>query len=391
MPQVQMVDFNPPERTTTTPFEKFLGSYAESATKRMDDDMDIQGLINVYKNHKQDGSNIDETLQSLQTTPGISPSKRISETQRLMKMREMNSHKQEAADKAVAQKLSAEQKLANKAVKNPLGGLSGQPISPEESTRIDQVIAENKEASADELAQAFGRANVAPANSKQYVESRRETDKTKSQRDIETQKLTHKEKIDFHKDSEKYDEEVRESATRARKQIEVVKDLTEAVDSGKVNPASIANIFKGYGKAGRKISEAFTNAEQGKFEAAMPFLLEGWKEVFGVRLSDADLKILENKLPSIGKSPSANKSILEIISKYAKPNILRAEIAKEIKSKNKGLRPINFADQVEEELNTHMESNALVPMRSPSGKIRMVPKATAAKMLSDPDSGWTGK
>jgi len=198
---------------------------------------------------------------------------------------------------------------------------------------------------------------------------------------VEDEREARKEQVAFHKESADYDKEVRESYKHAQKQVEAIKDIRDAIASGKVKPKSISNIFRGLGPIADKISNAFTSAEQGQFEAAMPLLLEGWKEVFGVRLSDADLKILESKLPSIGKDPKANKSILDIIEKYAKPNILRAEIARDIKKKNKGLRPLAFEDKVEEELEKRLESEKTVIMIDPNGKRRKVPKNRVDELL----------
>jgi hypothetical protein len=65
-------------------------------------------------------------------------------------------------------------------------------------------------------------------------------------------------------------------------------------------------------------------------------------------LSDADLKMLQDKLPSIGKNPDSNKAILKILGKYAELTTLRTQIARDIKQNNKGLRPLGYADMIEE-------------------------------------------
>lgn len=175
-----------------------------------------------------------------------------------------------------------------------------------------------------------------------------------------------KEKIEFHKESNAFDEKLREDSERAEKQLEVVKDLTDSIDSGKITPWKPSNLFRKFGATGETLSNAFLNAEQGKFQAAMPYLLEGWKQVFGARLSDADLKVIQDKLPDIGKSPEANKAILKIIKKYAEPLKLKYEIAKQIKKENEDLRPLGFADKVSDEFARQTQK---VKVRSPSGKI----------------------
>lgn len=164
----------------------------------------------------------------------------------------------------------------------------------------------------------------------------------------EDKRRTREEEIEFHKESKSYDDELFKNTKSAKKQIEALKDIEKAIASGNVQPNSMANIFKGMGKIGDKISEALLNKDQAALNTAIPQLLEGWKEVFGVRLSDADLKILQDKMPSMGKSPEANRAITKILKKYSDMTLLRGRIAKEIKDNNKGLRPLGYADKIEE-------------------------------------------
>jgi hypothetical protein len=170
----------------------------------------------------------------------------------------------------------------------------------------------------------------------------------------EQDKLDQKEKIrsreeelQFHKEGEKYDEELFKQAKIAKNQVDTIGNIEKAISSGNVTPTSLANVFKGFGKIGDKISEALINKDQATLLASIPQLLEGWKEVFGVRLSDADLKLLQDKLPSIGKTPEANRAIVKVLKKYADMTLLRSQIAKEVKEKNKGLRPLGYADKIE--------------------------------------------
>lgn len=161
-------------------------------------------------------------------------------------------------------------------------------------------------------------------------------------------KRLREEEVSFHKESEKYDEELFKQNKAAKRQVEAVKDINTALASGNVSRGSLSNIFKGFGKIGDKLSEILLKPDEATIQASIPYLLEGWKEVFGVRLTDADLKLLQDKLPSIGKSAESNMAITKILKKYADLTLLRGKIAKEIKDKNKGLRPLGYADKIEE-------------------------------------------
>jgi hypothetical protein len=162
------------------------------------------------------------------------------------------------------------------------------------------------------------------------------------------EKQNRKEQIEFHKETAKYDEELLKNTQIAKKQLDTISDVEKSIKSGKVSPFSVANIFKGLGPLGDKFAEAMINNDQATILASIPQLLEGWKQIFGVRLSDADLRLLQDKLPSIGKSPEANLAITKIMKKYGGLTLLRQQIAKDIKEKNGGLRPLGYVDKIEE-------------------------------------------
>jgi hypothetical protein len=247
-----------------------------------------------------------------------------------------------ASNPAMAQKIAAP-----KADKNPIGGLGGIPLTPEESSQIAKVVNDNPDANAEQLEIAFNKSGVKPGSVKDILESRRRGEETKRKETAEGKKQARKEQLDFHKESAKYDEQLEDKARIAKNQIDTIKTIGKAIDSGKVRPSSLANVFKSFGEVGKTFSNAFLSDDEATLLASIPGLLEGWKEVFGVRLSDADLNLLKDKLPDIGKSPEANKAILNIMKSYADKTLLRNKIATDVKEKNNGLRPLGYADQIE--------------------------------------------
>src|SRR6185436_7038575 len=177
--------------------------------------------------------------------------------------------------------------------------------------------------------------------------------------------------IEFHKEGAKYDEDLRKHTKAAKSQIEAIGTIRKAVSSGNVKPQNLANVLKSFGSIGNRVAEAMLNEDQAALVASIPQLLEGWKEVFGVRLSDADLRLLQDKLPSLGKTPEANKTILKIMEKYADQTVLRSKIASEIKKQNNGLRPIDYAEQVEERFDKMIKP---VKIRNPNtGNVIEIP------------------
>lgn len=239
------------------------------------------------------------------------------------------------------------QQVKNQGAPKPLGGVTAQAIPPQFGQKISEIISKNPNATADELAVAFDQSAIPPIYTSKYIENRRRQDETRASNLREDKNISRKEELQFHKESEKYDEELLKQSRTSKKQAETIKDIDKAIDSGNVGPSSFANIFKGFGTIGNKISEALLNKDESTLLSSIPQLLEGWKEVFGVRLSDADLKLLQDKLPSIGKTKEANKSVLNILKKYSEMTLLRSQIANQIKSANKGLRKLGYADDIE--------------------------------------------
>ncbi len=238
------------------------------------------------------------------------------------------------------------QEMRNQARAAP-GGVSAQPVPPEVSQKIPTILNQNKEANADDLAQAFDQAGIPRTFSNSYIENRRRQDEAKAKGYGEEIKSSRKEELQFHTESADYDQELMKNAKIAKNQEHTLTSIEKALESGNIKPSSWANIFKGFGKAGDKISDAFLSKDEATLMASIPSLLEGWKQVFGVRLSDADLKLLQDKLPSIGKDVEANRAILKVMRKYSKLTTLRGEIAEKIKEDNKGLRPLGYASKVE--------------------------------------------
>lgn len=212
---------------------------------------------------------------------------------------------------------------------------------------------------------------------KTQLKYKEEQEKLEENRKIQNRK----EEIQFHKESQKYDDDLAKQTRVAKSQMGTIANIEKSVNSGNVKPSSMANILKGMGPVGEKISEAIVNKDEAALLASIPTLLEGWKDVFGVRLTDADLRLLQDKLPSIGKTPEANRAILGILRKYAEVTQLRGKIASEIKSKNKGIRPIGYQDMIEERFDEMMKP---IKIRNPnSGRVVEIPSYLASDFIND--------
>jgi hypothetical protein len=253
----------------------------------------------------------------------------------------------------------------------PAGGVTAQSVPPEVSTAINQILSQSQGMSADELKSVMDQYGIAPIYSNGYVENRRRMEERGAEHDIK-----------FHQETSEFDKQLREHANTARKQIPLINNSIKSVSEGKIKPGSLANVFGFFGETGKKISNALLSGDQAALLASVPEFLEGRKELFGVRLSDADLNLLSDKLPDIGKSKEANLAILNLMKKAAERSIKLEKIAHEVIEK-KGisyrggkLRPLGYEREV---------MNAFDEFVKNEGFFEELPPASAhpGKMIED--------
>lgn len=388
MPQLQVVDLRPWTHEGGSPLEKTVGAFAKRYKENEQQRMESDELRQIYSQYQQDGRNIEDAIIAMQTNPGISPTTRVNNINQLLQAEKFNT---ERVKKAQADAEKAEKKSNNQQIIKDIeqrrnlepGSLSAyednpamaanitkpekntqasQPINEDQLRRIQHVESQPEFESADlpTKQRMLRNAGVSKENSNSILTPYSEQAKIEN----ESAKLERAEEKAFHKESEKFDEEINKSATSAGHQLKAIEDSKKALSSGNVRPTSFANIFRGLGSAGDKISNALMSSDEATIQASIPAFLEGRKELFGVRLSDADLRLLQDKLPDIGKSKQANIAILNLMQKSAQESMLKAQIAKEIKKNNKGLRPLGYREMIEE---VFAEKTIPVKMISPAG------------------------
>ena len=257
----------------------------------------------------------------------------------------------------------------------PAGGITAQLAPPEQISAIEQFMKENPNASSDELGIGLGKAGVFPVYSSPYIENRRRQEENQVKQTNAENKIANANDIKFHEESKEYTDKIRNEAKVARQKLDTLESIIKDVKAGKIKPTSTANLFRFFGATGNKIADAILTDKEANLLAAIPEFLEGRKELFGVRLSDADLKLLQDKLPDISKSPEANLQILNLMKKYANDAILKQEAAenileeKGITTRSGKIRPLNFENLVEhkfEELQNEEEKGVL--MKLPDGR-----------------------
>ena len=250
---------------------------------------------------------------------------------------------EEKAQLSPEYQLEAEKLLKPKA---PLGGISGQQVPPEVSKAIPQILNDNKDATADELAAVFDKFGIPRAYSDTYVENRRQQDVQKAKTDIKTTEISRREKIEFHKEGAKYDEGLTKKAESAERKIKAIEKQQELQPD-----ISNWDRFIAATSAGTRFEDLLKSQSAHEFDSYALPMIEGKKENFGVRLSDADLRLIVQKIATSSKNPEANKAIMEYQKLESKLDIEKRKIGDKIKKENGGLRPLDFDAKIRQKMN----------------------------------------
>jgi len=221
-------------------------------------------------------------------------------------------------------------------------GITTEPIPKETAGHINRVLSENPDANAEELGIKFAEAGVPPALSNQYVESRRRLQETQV-------KEEGKNKREIHKESTKwYDSLVAGS--------EAAKSRERAIDRQKDRIGKITD-WDRYATAifgNTPLGNLLKSQSAQEFEAAQLPFVEGMREIFGGRITDADLRFISQKIATTEKTPEANQAILDwhkLEGDYVQEKL---KVAQEIIKENGGFRPSDFAAQVISRTNERM-------------------------------------
>ncbi len=230
--------------------------------------------------------------------------------------------------------------------RQPLGGLGGQAVPSEISQTMDKVIKENPDISASDLELLFDKAGVPRGFSASYVKNLREEQKESGRAKIKKQELARKEKLDIHKESKTYDTGVTKKAESAERKIKAINRQKQIQPNISNWDRYIAATF-----AGTRFEDLMKSQSAQEFDSLVLPMIEGQKENFGVRLSDADLRLVLQKMATSTKHPAANKKIMEWQLLESRLDVERAKIGREVKKENEGFRPLDYEDQVSERMN----------------------------------------
>lgn len=154
-----------------------------------------------------------------------------------------------------------------------------------------------------------------------------------------------REQIEFHKESSKFDESLTKRAEAAERKIKAIERQEKILPKLSKKDRIISALFRG-----TKYENLVKSQNAQEFDSLVLPMLEGARELFGVRLSDADLKLVLQKIATAEKDPGANQAILDWQKLESNLDIARKKIGNEIRKKNKGLRPLDYEEQINQQV-----------------------------------------
>jgi hypothetical protein len=211
--------------------------------------------------------------------------------------------------------------------------------SPQTPTQKRQLIPQEK-------INAMALINPAVADKLQkFNDQIREQKRHEENISLKQKQIERKEQLEFHKESSKFDEKLTSESSAAEKKIRAINKQRELQPTITNFDRIVASTFKD-----TRFENLLKSKSAQEFDSLALPMVEGQKETFGVRLSDADLRLILQKIATADRNPEANAAILNYMELEEKLKLEKRRIADQIKKDNKGLRPLDYESMIRQRL-----------------------------------------
>lgn len=232
-----------------------------------------------------------------------------------------------------------------RAEKNPLGGLGGTPLKPEEAAAIRKVVRENPNANAEELELAFIDENIAPERYSKLLESRRRQEETQSKGRQNLESEIRKEVAPIKK-------EIADRAQSARIGIENKERLLNLIDQGNLDDPTWASLAY---NMPLDLGKRLLSPDTVEYKAGLIEEFGDLRKLFQGQTRVKELEILEDKLADVYLTDEQKKRILKSRINALQGDIIREDAAEKIESSQPGLGVLQFRKAVEKEAKPQLD------------------------------------
>lgn len=228
-------------------------------------------------------------------------------------------------------------------MKYPGIGIEKEKNKPKSNERKSELKNKDKPPHTQKEIDAAGMVDPTVANNwqRQNEEWNRQKEH-KEKTEIEKQKQIQHEKEFFHTETKDYDKTLSEQANAAEKKNRALDRQIPNIDKLGWSERAVSALF-----GGTVWGDLLKSKTSQEFDANTLPQLEGQRQILGGILSDADIRLLMQKIVTSTKNPEANKIIAKNMKFENDLTIAKDRIGKEIKNKNNGYRPSNYLDEID--------------------------------------------
>ena len=288
--------------------------------QQMKQQQESSALQNVLQQNGGQNANPNTLFHAIMQSPHIS-----QETKKLYAQHAQNQAKIEAQQKAAANK-------------PPPGGISAQPVPPEVSKTIGNILKANSESTADDLALALDEAGIPRTFSNSYIENRRRKEETKGKEQGSKLAAIRGETVPLRK-------EFSDKGEAARQGIQNKQRLLDLIKTGKIDDPTWAALAQ---HVPLNLGKRLLSNETVEYKAGLVDEFKDLRNIFQGQTRIKEIELLEDKIADIYLTDDQKEAVLNSRMEALKADIIREEAAAEVEENHPNLGVLQFRKKVEE-------------------------------------------
>lgn len=346
MPAAQVIDLSPVPNPAFANFGKGFGNQLFENYREGKENDAVQEIINKYR----PGMESTEFLRETMGVSGLSLDKKksvfdmiqdVEKQQRQLKDEQSAKSLSEQAALEFAQNYGIPPAVAKRLAPKDMAAIikddmKNGPISPDV---LNQMTAFNKDPNNQNLNDLDYRNAALAYGIPQKEVDRMVNIRQKSKANDANQQIPAGQRMQFYGPTIA---KIRKESEDAQKKLYSFAKATELIKTGKVGPQNPRNFLARTLGEDSIFYNLIRNPEDRELDTIAYQSIVGTKEDFGVRLSDADLRIVQNKIIGSELTPEMNLRIIKYNSALERAKMEKAKIVNEILKENGGAPPMGF-------------------------------------------------
>jgi hypothetical protein len=274
------------------------------------------------------------------------------------------------------------QQLKNEG-RTPAGGISGQSVPPEVSSKIQNVLSKSQDLNADQLTQEFDAEGVPRAYSNAYVENRRRDDDTRAKKADEAEKTD----MQSYANQKEYREKILNGKEAYERDKGVLNQMQQIQEKGNLPKPLAASLLQ---KLGLPLG-LLENPDAEQFEKLSQELMKNIMGTYGSRILQSEVVSFMKSIPTLLNSPEGQKRLIKQWQILNEGKKAYYDSYKEVQKSNPKRLPADLHEQVLERAEPKLERmakefssmNMFKTFIDPNGIERLVPEDMVEEVLKN--------